>query len=267
VHLRLAPELPQLWADPHQLQQVVVSLVTNAQQALRDVALPRQLTLTTGVDVAQTRVTLEVTDTGLGMAPDVQARIFEPFFTTKPLGVGTGLGLSLCRGIIEDHDGTLQCTSQVGQGTTFRVELPVGVIAETPMAATAVEDALPPGPSAILIVDDEPSIANALTQLLRRDGHTVDTAANGRLALMKLQERAYDLILSDLRMPELDGPGLYQALETHYPQLCRRFIFLTGDSLNPDIQAMGIQYGVPQLLKPYTATELRRVIRQVLQAP
>jgi len=83
---------------------------------------------------------------------------------------------------------------------------------------------------------------------------------------MKLQERAYDLILSDLRMPELDGPGLYRALETRYPQLCQRFIFLTGDTLNPDTHALSVQHGVPQLFKPYTAAELRRVIHQVLQA-
>jgi CheY-like chemotaxis protein len=115
-------------------------------------------------------------------------------------------------------------------------------------------------------VDDEPVIANALARLLRRDGRTVDTAANGSLALMKLQERAYDLILSDLRMPELDGSGLYRALETRYPQLCQRFIFLTGDTLNPDTHALSVQHGVPQLFKPYTAAELRRVIHQVLQA-
>lgn len=266
VDLRLAADLPRLWADPHQLRQVLVNLVTNAQQALREVAAPRQLTLTTAVAAAQRRVTLEVADSGLGMSPDVQAHIFEPFFTTKPPGVGTGLGLPLCRGIVEDHGGTLECTSQIGRGTTFQVELPVGVIPEIPLASHS-ETALSPVPSStILLVDDEPVIANALARLLRRDGHTVDTAANGRLALMKLQERAYDLILSDLRMPELDGPGLYRALETRYPQLCQRFIFLTGDTLNPDTHALSVQHGVPQLFKPYTAAELRRVIRQVLQA-
>jgi len=267
VDLCLAAELPRLWADPHQLQQVVVNLITNAQQALRDVVAPRQLRLTTGVDAAQRRMTLEVTDTGLGMSPDVQARIFEPFFTTKPPGIGTGLGLPLCQSIIEDHGGTLRCTSQVGQGTTFWVDLPVGSIPETHSASVDRETVVPPVPSSsILLVDDEPSIITAMTRLLRRDGHTVDTAANGRLALMKLQERTYDVILSDLRMPELDGPGLYRALETHYPQLCQRFIFLTGDTLNPDTQALGAQHGVPHLFKPYTATELRRVIHQVLQA-
>ena len=266
VHLHLAAEFPPLWADAHQLRQVVVNLITNAQQALREVAAPRQLTLTTGVDAAQTHVTLEVTDTGLGMSPDVQTRIFEPFFTTKPPGVGTGLGLPLCQGIIEDHGGTLRCTSQMGQGTTFRVELPVGVIPETPYVSADSGAALSPvSSSTILLVDDEPSMTNALTRLLRRDGHTVDAVTNGRLALMKLQECAYDVILSDLRMPELDGFGLYRALETRYPHLCRRFIFLTGDTLNPDTHALSVRHGVPQLFKPYTAADLRRVIHQVLQ--
>ena len=266
VDLRLAADLPQLWADPHQLQQVVINLVTNAQQALREVAAPRHLSLSTWGDPAQTRVMLEVRDTGLGMSPEVQARIFEPFFTTKPPGVGTGLGLPLCRSILEEHGGTLECTSQVGQGTTFSMELPVGAIPATRAVTPAEAAGVPPRPSVILIVDDEPSITKALAQLLRRDGHSVDTAANGRLALRQLQARAYDLILCDLRMPELDGPGLYRALESRYPQLCRRFIFLTGDTLNPETQPVGLHHGVPHLVKPYTAAALRRVIQQVLHA-
>jgi CheY-like chemotaxis protein len=144
--------------------------------------------------------------------------------------------------------------------------LPVGVIPETPYVSADSGAALSSvSNSTILLVDDEPSMTNALTRLLRRDGHTVDAVTNGRLALMKLQERAYDVILSDLRMPELDGFGLYRALETRYPQMCRRFIFLTGDTLNPDTHALSVQHSIPQLFKPYTAAELRRVIHQVLQ--
>jgi two-component system NtrC family sensor kinase len=118
----------------------------------------------------------------------------------------------------------------------------------------------------ILLVDDEPSMVKALTALLRRDGHSVDTAANGQLALVQLQERPYDLILSDLRMPELDGAGLYRALEQHASPLCRRFIVLTGDSLSPETEAFVVQSGVQRLTKPFTAAEVRRVIQQVLQA-
>jgi CheY-like chemotaxis protein len=109
-------------------------------------------------------------------------------------------------------------------------------------------------------------MASALARLLRRDGHTVETAANGRLALAMLQERSYDLILSDLRMPELDGPGLYRELQAHYPQLCRRFICLTGDTLSPEALAFIAESSVPRLTKPFTAAAVRRAIQQVLQA-
>jgi signal transduction histidine kinase len=266
VKLRLATELPPLWADPYQLQQVLVNLITNAQQALCDAESPRQITLTTRLDPVRTLVRLEVADTGPGIPPAVQARIFEPFFTTKPPGVGTGLGLPLCQGIVEGHGGTIGVRSALGQGTTFWVELPVGVIPALPPAHSGQDEVPPPVPShAILLVDDEPGIIKALTRLLCRDGHTVDTAANGQLALTRLQERAYDLILCDLRMPELDGPGLYRALEQHAPQLCRRFIFLTGDTLSPEVAAFLAQSDVPRLTKPFTAVEVRRTIAQALR--
>src|SRR5262249_3792736 len=125
VDLRLAADLPCLWADPHQLQQVLVNVVTNAQQALSQVSRPRQLTLTTQVNSTHTPVKLEVTDTGPGIPPDIRARIFDPFFTTKPPGVGTGLGLSLCQGIIESHGGTIGVTSTPERrSTTFWIKLP-----------------------------------------------------------------------------------------------------------------------------------------------
>ena len=267
VDLRLAGALPRLWADPHQLQQVLVNLLTNAQQALRDVARPRQVTLTTWYDPACPQVTLEVADTGPGMPPAIRTRIFEPFFTTKAPGVGTGLGLPLCQGIIESHGGTMSVTSLPGQGTTFRIALPLGVTPETilvPLASARAPSTVPS--STILLVDDEPGITKALTHLLRRDGHTVDTAANGRLALARLQERPYDLILSDLRMPELDGPGLYRALAQQASQLCQRFIFLTGDTLSPETLAFFNESGVPRLTKPFSAAEVRRIIAQALRA-
>ncbi|HSF31800.1 MAG TPA: ATP-binding protein [Candidatus Tectomicrobia bacterium] len=125
VRLALADDLPPLWADPHQLHQVVVNLVSNAHQAMREAAPPRRLTVTTRAEPSGAQVSLEVADTGPGIPPDIQARIFDPFFTTKPLGVGTGLGLSLCQGIIEGHGGTIRLASTAGPGAVFRVELPV----------------------------------------------------------------------------------------------------------------------------------------------
>jgi CheY-like chemotaxis protein len=266
ISQHLANDLPPLWADPHQLQQVVINLLTNAHQALCEASTPRQLTITTRFDPRQTQVGLEIADTGPGMPPEVQARIFEPFFTTKAAGVGTGLGLSLCQGIIESHGGTITVESQPGHGTVFHVTLPVEATPVT-VADASPADAVTPldgQERAILVVDDEAGIAKALAYLLRRDGHQVDTAANGRLALAKLQEHSYDLVLCDLRMPELDGPGLYRALEARAPHLLSRFIFLTGDTLSPEAETFLRQTGVPRLTKPFRSAEVRQVVRQGL---
>ena len=254
-------------ADPHQLHQVIVNLVTNAHHALREVPGPRRLTLTTRYDPMGLRVVLEVADTGPGIPPTLQARLFEPFFTTKPPGVGTGLGLPLCRGIIEEHGGRICVESQPGQGTVFRVVLPVPTAASTGTAPSSTDTSLAVTRIAttILVVDDEPSIANAIAHLLRRDGHTVDTATNGQLALTKLHTQAYDLILCDLRMPELDGPGLYQALQQQHPHLLRRVLFLTGDTLSEEARTFLEQTKVPRLSKPFRAAEVRQLVQQVLQ--
>src|SRR5919202_5952510 len=124
---QLADNLPVLWGDPHQLHQVVVNLLTNAHQALRETLPPHQIILTTQYNAVQQEVRLEVRDTGPGIPPALQARIFEPFFTTKPAGVGTGLGLSLCQSIIAGHEGTLRVESSPGSGAHFVITLPVAV--------------------------------------------------------------------------------------------------------------------------------------------
>jgi two-component system NtrC family sensor kinase len=167
---RPAEDLPPLWADQHQLHQVVVNLVTNAHQALRGTAAPRQLMLTTRHDPTRRQVSLEVADTGPGIPSALRERIFEPFFTTKPPGVGTGLGLPFCQGIIAGHGGTISVESQPGHGTVFRVDLPVEAVPvpapETPPPQTSPSSA----GKTLLVVDDEPGITSALAYLLRRDG-------------------------------------------------------------------------------------------------
>ena len=265
VDCRLAAELPTLWADPHQLQQVVVNLISNAHQAMQAMATPRRLTISTAADATRRRVQLTVADTGPGIPHELQQRIFEPFFTTKPPGLGTGLGLSLCQGIVESHGGTIHVESAPGQGAVFRIELPVE---DAPMAVLAPPPAatLPqPQGGTILVVDDESGITSALEYLLQCDGYEVETAANGRIALEKLRARTYDLLLSDLRMPELDGMGLYEELAQHYPHLLPRLIFLTGDTLNAETTRLLEQVGAPRLSKPFTAPEVRRVVQQALQ--
>ena len=266
VHLHLDDQVPLLWGDPHQLQQVLINLLTNAQQALRAAPGAREVTCTTQYDPAQHRITLAVADTGPGISAALQGRIFEPFFTTKPPGVGTGLGLPLCRGIVEAHGGTLEVTSAPGQGATFRLTLPVGAVPASLPTPPPVDEALAVRGGTILVVDDEPSLAKGLARLLQRDGHTVDTVADGRQALARLETRAYDCILCDVRMPELDGPSLYRLLERQQPHLCQRLIFLTGDTLEPATQAFLEQSGAPCLTKPFPIAEARRAIQRILLA-
>ncbi len=264
--LDLAPDIPALWADSHQLHQVVVNLITNAHHAMRETAPPRRLTVATRFDAARGRVSLRVADTGPGIPPDIRERVFEPFFTTKPLDQGTGLGLSLCQGIIEEHGGSIQVESPPGRGATFLVELPVTAAPPAAPEPLAEEDMEPVRGKAILVADDEPAIAELLADLLAMDGHHVDAVENGARALDKLGERAYDLILANIRMPDLDGPGLYREVERRHPHLARRFIFLTGDALTPETRGFLEEPGRTSLGKPFALHEVLRVVQRVLRS-
>jgi two-component system, NtrC family, sensor kinase len=265
VQLDLEEGLPVLWADPHQLHQVVVNLITNARDELRKARPPRRLTLRTRADHARGRVAVDVEDTGPGIAEEIRDRIFEPFFTTKPVGQGTGLGLSLCHGIVEGHGGTLSLVSEPGAGAIFRVELPVVAPPAAP-GKNAPEATPAVTGKRILVVDDERLVLQLLGEMLGADHHTVDTVGDGTQALEVLRGTSYDLILSDVRMPYLDGPGLYRALERRLPDLCRRFVLMTGDVLSAEIQTFLEQTGVPGLSKPFDRGEVRRVIQQIAGA-
>jgi CheY-like chemotaxis protein len=264
VVMDLAEELPVLWADPHQLHQVAVNLTTNAHDAMRKTPPPRRISLRTSSDPGRGRVVLEVADTGPGIPPEIQARIFEPVFTTKPVGQGTGLGLSLCLGLVEGHGGTLTLAREVGQGAVFRVTLPV----QAPPAragSAAAGGSHEPGITGkrILIADDEPEVLEVLANFLREDHHVVDSVGDGAEALDRLA-RAYGLIFSDVRMPRLDGLGLYRALERRAPALARQFVLVTGDVLNDEVRTFLAETGVPSLSKPFDLAEVRRLVQRLL---
>jgi PAS domain S-box-containing protein len=266
VRFALAPDLPVVWGDAHQLHQVVVNLVTNAHQAMREVAGPRHLTLATGVNAEGRQLWLEVGDTGPGVAAALQENIFEPFVTTKPPGMGTGLGLSLCQEIVAEHGGTIRLGQAGPQGAVFRVTLPV----EAPHGA-ALEETPPAGVPTIrgkrvLVVDDEPGIAGVVAEVLALDGHAVDTVVHGGAALAKVRVQPYDLILSDIRMPEVDGPSFYRELARRDPKLLPRLIFMTGDTLSASTRAFLEQTRVPCVRKPFTLAEIRAIVQRTLQA-
>ncbi len=261
VGQNLGGDLPMLWGDADQLHQVVVNLMTNAQQAMRGSAHPRRLTITTGHQGQ--RITLEVTDTGPGIPAEIRARIFEPFFTTKPPGHGTGLGLALCQSIVERHRGVISVKSAPGQGATFRVEIPAGAPSEEVESVMRPEASRSARLYRILVVDDEPDVADLLTEMLTEDGHDVDTATNGAVALEKIRVHSYDIVFCDMRMPGLDGPALYQQVEHSRPDLVNRWIFFTGDALGAETAAFLDRTRALTLAKPFDPDELRRVVVQV----
>ncbi len=261
ISVEVAPDVPVLWADAHQLHQVFVNLINNAHHAMRRQERPKRIAVTARL-VADDRVRVEVRDTGPGIPPELQRRVFEAFFTTKPQGEGTGLGLSLCANIIREHGGRLALESTPGDGATFSIELPI-VRPPTTGVADAVK-AAPVPPQRILVVDDELGLARVLAQALARDGHVVDTANDGVTALERLGGSGYDVVISDTRMPVLDGEGFYAELEQRHPALCRRIIFLTGDVLSSDKRAFLERTGVPFVAKPCNVDDVRRALRDVV---
>jgi PAS domain S-box-containing protein len=264
VVLDLDPDLPVLFGDPHQLHQVVVNLVTNAQDAMRGTDGPRMMVVSSSFDKGTRRVRLEVSDTGPGIPEAVRSRLFEPFFTTKPQGQGTGLGLSLCQGIVENHGGTIEAESEEGKGALFRVALPLELRRDAEAEPAAGPDKRKGGK--ILVVDDETHVAGVLAEMLAVDGHRIDVAQNGALALDRLRQSTYDLVLSDIRMPELDGLGLYQEVRRLHPEMSRRFVFLTGDRLSTETGRFLAKAGAPSLAKPFHLDEVLSVVRRMLQA-
>jgi PAS domain S-box-containing protein len=268
VHLDLERQAPALWADGHQIQQVLINLLTNAQHALREVPPPRRVTITTRVTPARDRVVIEVSDNGPGIPADLQPRIFESFFTTKAPGEGTGLGLALCKGILEGHGGTLAVESESGRGTLFRLDLPVGAATAGAGEVDAAPAATPVAAhgTSILVVDDEGQVAEMVAELLRGEGHRVQTAADGIEALEKLEHASFDLVVSDLRMPRLDGPGLLREARRDHPALAKRFVFMTGDVLAAGTREFLESTQLPFITKPLASQEVLRAVNQALGA-
>jgi len=265
----LAPRLPLTMADSGLLQQVIMNIVHNAQQAMN--GGKREAILTVRSRGEKGTIHLEIADTGPGIAPGNLNRIFDPFFTTKEVGQGTGLGLSICYGIIQEHRGRIWAESREGEGTTFHVQIPVqeeGVPAREPLPvpAGAVEEPLAEtaGPAKILLVDDEASILDILCDVLRLDGHQIETALNGRLALRKLQQQPFDVVISDLRMPGMSGQELFEQMKETNAALSGRIIFTTGDTASQDTQGFLQRSGSPCLQKPFDLNEVRRLVHEVL---
>ncbi len=263
IEAEIAEALPAVWADEDQLHQVVLNLLVNAQQALETAPRPRRVTVTVAADWSGERVALRIADNGPGVSEDIRTRVFDPFFTTKPTGTGTGIGLAVSRGIAEAHGGTLVLDPATRIGAAFVLELPVAPAGlGVPAGTTAPRGAAVAGPATrrALIVDDEPDIAGMLAQILARQGFRADVATGGREAQRLVAAHDYDVILCDLRMPDLDGPAFYQFLATERAHLCPRTVFVTGDTLGRAASQFVAASGRPVIEKPFVPDEVRRVI-------
>jgi signal transduction histidine kinase/ActR/RegA family two-component response regulator len=256
------PNLPQILADSHQLQQVILNILSNARQAIEAFRPDGQIVLRTGA--SETHVWLRIKDNGPGIRREALSRIFDPFYTTKPQGKGTGLGLSLSYGIIQEHQGSIRVESEPGEGAEFIIELPIARSAPVAAVRAPTNPGLPTGPSLkVLVVDDEPSILNLIQAILTNDGHGVDTAATGQAALELVQRHRYDVIISDWKMPGLNGMQIFEDLQRHDPATARRMLFMTGDVVNDIFQEFLKKHGRACLPKPFSVREFRAAIQSL----
>ncbi len=284
VERRLSGDIPPLWVDPNQLQQVWLNLIQNAQQAMIDSHKGGTLRVRSFV-TDEGKVRIEFSDNGPGIAPDVVEKIFDPFFTTKPVGKGTGLGLSICYGIIQEHEGQIWGENNPKGGATFIVELPVKAGDPSWLRPPKTLARWPPEPASapemqakqaqaptdtpaiarVLVVDDESTILELINRLLTRQGYDVDTVGNGAQAVERVAQKDYDVVLLDILMPQKGGIATYQEIIKLRPDLASRVIFATGDLATGDTQTFLKETQVPCIAKPFDLDELTRAIQSVLE--
>jgi signal transduction histidine kinase len=257
--------VPDILADGSRLGQVFLNLLVNAAQSIPEGGADRnEIRLRTRA--LDGTVVVEVQDTGNGIPRELLGHIFDPFFTTKPVGKGTGLGLSISHGLVTALGGELTVESEPGQGSVFRVRLPVapaGLAAVSPPPASASLSARRRG--RLLIVDDEPLLAQTLKLLLEPE-HDITLLGDARAALEQLRNGPpYDAILCDLMMKEMTGSQFYEELSHLLPEQARRIIFMTGGAFTPSARDFLERVPNPHILKPFRPEELDKLLVALLQ--
>ena len=270
VVTQFSTRLPVVLADGHQVQQVVLNIISNARQALEGKTEAGCITLATNHDANFVRIV--ITDNGPGIAAENLKRIFDPFFTTKEVGKGTGLGLSLCYGMIREHGGNILVTSPPGEGATFTIELPVADEAAWFETAFLKQNAAPTATPAanegagkkVLVVDDEESLLQMIKEELTSHSYEVITALNGEAALREAGRQKFDAIVCDLKMPGLNGRQVYERLRAENLESSRRMVFVTGDIIGDELRNFLDTEKRPCLTKPFTLGDLRQAVQALL---
>jgi two-component system NtrC family sensor kinase len=251
--------VPCILGNSTRVEQLFWNLLLNAAHAVSEVERPDRWVRVSLKACNDGRVLAEIEDNGCGMDESVLARVFEPFFTTKPLGVGAGLGLAICRRIVDDLGGQIQIESQPLHGTTVRVYLPHGGQAEAPAPLLTKRR------GRVLVVDDERAVAESLHHALQ-DEHEVHTAAGAHEARAAFESgHDYDVVLCDLAMPVESGADLYAYARAHYPGLAQRFVFMTGGAFTHKAVSFLEQSQRPHIDKPFELDRLRALVDSLVE--
>ena len=281
VELDLDPLGSTVTADAGRLQQVLLNLLGNARQALENRKRDAMIRVTTKHRDGGKRARIEISDNGPGIPKEILSRIFDPFFTTKPAGAGTGLGLAIVRGIVREHGGEVHVSSSQGAGAIFTIDLPTSSQDEARRATSGptifdFERGTVParnfatlrhvgvGTRTVLVVEDEPTVAQLIADVLHDEGFRVDTASNAREARRRAATEEFDLVICDMKMPDFDGAQFYQALERAKNPLRHKFLFVTGDVLAGHTRKFLDESGILYLAKPFRVEELMEKVGQVL---
>lgn len=258
-------DLPRVAGNPHQLEQAFLNLVLNAEQAMQSQRDGGVLTLT--LARMEDGIKCVVADDGPGIPPEVLPRVFDPFFTTKPAGEGTGLGLAIARAAVQEHGGTIRAENLPGRGVEFVIELPAARPGKEETLAPPKDAALAPPrvlQGRVLVVDDEPTVAGLIAEVLEQGGCRVRVFTDSEEALEAALREPFDLIICDIRMPGLSAPAFYRALRKRKPELARRLLLTTGDTLARNTQQFVDKIGLPVLRKPFKVDELRAAAGSLL---
>lgn len=273
LELKLKSPIMNITADPNSMEQVLMNLAVNARDAMpsggrlmietEDVILNEDDSDRGDGIKPGAYVMLSITDTGEGMSPDVQKKIFEPFFTTKEKGKGTGLGLAMIYGIVKQHNGHISVYSEPGNGTTFKIYLPVSeedVIEEDPNPS----DEIPRGKETIMIVDDDASVRRLVVDMLEPLGYRLFGASSGSEAMQILNTFAgdIDLLLTDVIMPGMNGKQLADIFRSMHPGA--KVIFMSGYTAEMIDRHGAFPPGVALFQKPLTMKKLAKKLREIL---
>jgi CheY-like chemotaxis protein len=270
---RLAADLWTALADAHQLENAVLNLVINARDAMKaggrltietaNVQLDASYSSTSDGVEAGDYVLVSVSDTGVGMEPDVAARAIEPFFTTKPMGEGTGLGLSMIYGFAKQSRGHLQIESAVGSGTTIELYLPRALQAAVIQDEAVVEAPRGQGET-LLVVEDDTAVRLIISEALKELGYRVLVAADAREAIPMLQsDRKIDLMISDAVLPHIDGRKLAEIARAARPGL--KILFVTGYAEHAAVRGDLQDFGMEMLAKPFALEALGYKVRMLIE--